>query len=212
MVRSVAAKRIYGLLLLMALYPPGLAWSPSPTLEEAEAVVEGVYSRLPRTPTAWEGKPLEFRVERGESCLPPKGSRPVAARVGGQLEVVEILAERARNEFRRVRGAEVLAQAKGFLPDGHLRVYLEVEGLPRPELREAYTLGALVGGKPVRAYRVTYLDDWREEKGGYTGTLVFYLDLSGKGVDPQGELTVIFMTEAPEDCLYAFTVPLGRFR
>lgn len=67
----------------------------------------------------------------------------MVGRVAGQLEVVEILAERVRNEFRRVRGAEVLAQAKGFLPDGHLRVYLRVAGLLRLELREAYTQGEL---------------------------------------------------------------------
>lgn len=189
------------------------AWSPSPSLEEAEVVVEGVYSRLPRVAIAWEASPLEFSVERGQECMPPQGSRPVAARVAGQLEVVEILAERARNDFRRVRGAEVLSQAKGFLPDGHLRVYLRVAGLPRLELREAYALGALVEGKPVRAYRTTYLDDWTKAGDGtYTGTLVFYLDLAGKRVDPQGELRVIFMTEQSVDCVYAFGVPLASFR
>ncbi|MEN2982755.1 MAG: hypothetical protein ABDH20_09605, partial [Thermus sp.] len=109
---------------------------------------------------------------------------------------------------------EVLSQAKRFLPDGHLRVYLTVEGLARLEWREAYTLGALVGGKPRRAYRTTYLDDWREvqgERGGYRGTLVFYLDLS-EGVDPQGELLLLLMTEAEADCVYALPVPLGGFR
>jgi hypothetical protein len=203
----------FWLMALLGLGVLALAWSPSPSLEEAEAVVEGVYSRLPRVAVAWEKDPLEFSVERGQGCLPPQGSRPVAGRVAGQLEVVEILAERARNEFRRVRGAEVLAQAKGFLPDGHLRVYLRVAGLPRLELREAYTLGALVEGKPVRAYRTTYLDDWTEGGDGtYTGTLVFYLDLAGKRVDPQGELRILFMTEQAADCVYAFGVPLASFR
>lgn len=206
-------RRVYWLLPLIGLGTLVWAWSPAPTPEEAEAVVEGVYSRLPRVTTAWEAKPLEFRVERGEGCVPPKGSQPVAVRVAGQLEVVEILAERARNEFRRVRGAEVLSQAKGFLPDGHLRIYLTVTGLPQLELREAYTLGALVEGKPIRAYRTTYLDDWSKEGDkGYTGTLVFYLNLAGKAVDPKGELRVIFMTEQDADCLYAFSVPLGNFR
>ncbi|WP_244187448.1 hypothetical protein [Thermus tenuipuniceus] len=196
-----------GALVLAAL---ALAWSPAPTLQEAEAVVEGVYSRLPRVAVAWEGEPA-LRVFRGEGCpLPPKGSRPVAVRVGGQLEVVEILAERARNEFRRVRAAEVLLEAKRFLPDGHLRVYLRVEGLPRLELREAYTLGALVGNVPRRAYRLTYLDDWERREGGYAGTLVFYLDL--RGVEPRGELTLVFMNESEADCVYAFGVPLEGFR
>ncbi len=195
---------------LFALVASVLAWSPAPTLQEAEAVVEGVYSRLPRIPVAWEGGPT-LRVFRGEGCpLPPRGSRPVAVRVGGQLEVVEILAERARNEFRRVRAQDVLPEAKRFLPDGHLRVYLTVEGLPRLELREAYTLGALVGGAPRRAYRLTYLDDWERREGGYAGTLVFYLDL--RGVDPKGELTLVLMNESEEDCVYAFGVPLEAFR
>lgn len=190
-----------------------LAWSPSPSLEEAEAVVEGVYSRLPRVSVAWETDALSFRLWRGEeACLPPKGSRPVAARVAGQLEVVALLAERARNEFRRVRAKDVLPQAKGFLPDGHLRVYLRILGLPRAELRDAYTLGALVEGKPLAAYRTTYLDDWEGDERGYGGTLVFYLNLAGKGVDPEGDLTLVFMTEQAEDCVYAFSVPLGRFK
>ncbi len=191
---------------------PALAWSPSPTVEEAAKVVEGVYSRLPRVVTAWEAEPLELRVLRGKACLPPKGSRPVAARVGGQLEVVEILAERARNEFRRVRAEEVLPQAKRFLPDGHLRVYLRAEGLPALELREAYTLGVELQGRFRRAYRVTYLDDWKKGEGGYAGTLVFYLDLTGTGLDPRGRLTVVLMTEQEEDCLYAFDVPLNAFQ
>ncbi len=195
----------------LALFP-ALAWSPSPSLEEATRVVEGVYSRLPRVATAWEAEPLELRVLRGEACLPPKGSRPVAARVGGQLEVVEILAERARNGFRRVRAEEVLPEAKRFLPDGHLRVYLRIEGLPALELREAYTLGVGLQGGVRRAYRVTYLDDWRREERGYSGTLVFYLDLTGAGLDPQGRLTVVLMTEQEEDCLYAFDVPLSAFQ
>lgn len=203
------ARKALGLLLL-GLSALGLAWSPAPTLEEAEAVVEGVYSRLPRVAVAWEGAPA-LRVFRGEGCpLPPKGSRPVAVRVGGQLEVVEILAERARNSFRRVRAGEVLPEAKRFLPDGHLRVYLKVAGLPRLELREAYTLGALVGGAPRRAYRLTYLDDWERGEGGYGGTLVFYLDLSG--AEPKGELTLVFMNEEEADCVYAFGVPLESFR
>lgn len=200
----------FGVLGLLVLAASGLAWSPAPTAEEAEAVVEGVYSRLPRVAVAWEGEPA-LRVFRGEGCpLPPRGSRPVGVRVGGQLEVVEILAERARNEFRRVRAQEVLAEAKRFLPDGHLRVYLRVAGLPRLELREAYTLGALVEGTPRRAYRLTYLNDWERGEGGYGGTLVFYLDL--RGVEPKGELTLVFMNEGEEDCVYAFGVPLEAFR
>ncbi|AEV15269.1 hypothetical protein TCCBUS3UF1_2200 [Thermus sp. CCB_US3_UF1] len=197
-------------LIPLLVLVPSLAWSPAPTLEEAQGVVEGVYSRLPRLPVAWESEAPPWRPWRGE-CPSSGGSRPVAVRVGGQLEVVEILAERARNEFRRVRAQEVLPQAKRFLPDGHLRVYLTVEGLARLEWREAYTLGALVGDKPRRAYRVTYLDDWQKEEKGYRGTLVFYLDLS-EGVDPQGELLLLLMTEAEADCVYALSVPLGRFR
>ena len=70
----------------------------------------------PPLPTAVELSPLEVRVLRGEGCLPFPGSRPVWARVAGQAEVVEILAERARNEFRRVQAEEVLPEAKRLLP------------------------------------------------------------------------------------------------
>ncbi|WP_232822478.1 hypothetical protein [Thermus sediminis] len=100
---------------------------------------------------------------------------------------------------------------KRFLPDGHLRVYLEVVGLPTLEAREAYTLGAKVREGYRRAYRVTYLDDWRQGEKGWEGTLVFYLDLSDLGVDPQGSLSLVFLTESPQDCLYRLTVDLGAF-
>jgi hypothetical protein len=106
-------------------------------------------------------------------------------------------------------------EAKRLLPDGHLRVYLRLSGLKRLEHRAAYTLGVRLktpeGESYVRAYRATYLDDWQEKEDGYTGTLVFYLDLSGKPVDPKGPLEVVFLTESEKDCLYAFTVDLGAF-
>jgi len=125
--------------------------------------------------------------------------------------VIFLLAERARNEFRVISGEEALSAAEKFLPPGHLRIYLEVAGLPALEAREAYTLGAKVKEGYRRAYRVTYLDDWRRGERGWQGTLVFYLDLSDGGVDPQGTLSLIFLTESPQDCLYRLTVNLGAF-
>ena len=204
-----------GLAVLLPFLPLALAWQPALDLELARQVVDGAYSRIPPLPTAVELSPLEVRVLRGEGCLPFPGSRPVWARVAGQAEVVEILAERARNEFRRVQAEEVLPEAKRLLPDGHLRVYLRLSGLKRLEHRAAYTLGVRLetpeGESYVRACRATYLDDWQEKEDGYTGTLVFYLDFSGKPVDPQGPLEVAFLTESEKDCLYAFTVDLGAF-
>ncbi len=84
-------------------------------------------------------------------------------------------------------------------------------GLSTLEACEAYTLGAKVGGGYRRAYRVTCLDDWRRGEGGWEGTLVFYLDLSDGVVDPQGTLSLVFLTESPQDCLYRLTVDLGAF-
>ena len=130
-----------GLAVLLPFLPLALAWQPALDLELARQVVDGAYSRIPPLPTAVELSPLEVRVLRGEGCLPFPGSRPVWARVAGQAEVVEILAERARNEFRRVQAEEVLPEAKRLLPDGHLRVYLRLSGLKRLEHRAAYTLG-----------------------------------------------------------------------
>lgn len=204
-----------GLAVLLPFLPLALAWQPALDLELARQVVDGAYSRIPPVPTAVELSPLEVRVLRGEGCLPFPESRPVWARVAGQAEVVEILAERARNEFRRVQAEEVLPEAKRLLPDGHLRVYLRIAGLKRLEHRAAYTLGVRLktpeGESYIRAYRATYLDDWQEKEDGHTGTLVFYLDLSGKPVDPKGPLEVVFLTESEKDCLYAFTVDLGAF-
>jgi len=202
-------------LAVLPFLPLALAWQPALDLELARQVVDGAYSRIPPVPTAVELSPLEVRVLRGEGCLPFPESRPVWARVAGQAEVVEILAERARNEFRRVQAEEVLPEAKRLLPDAHLRVYLRIAGLKRLEHRAAYTLGARIrtpeGESYVRAYRATYLDDWQGGEGGYMGTLVFYLDLSGKPVDPKGLLEVVFLTESERDCLYVFSVDLGAF-
>ena len=203
-------RRVFLLLPFVGL---ALAWKPGVDLQLAQRIVDGAYSRLPKVKVFLEEEVGALSLERGspEACLPPKGSRPRKVRVGGQGEVVFILAERARNEFRVISGEEALSAAKKFLPDGHIRVYLEVEGLPALEVREAYTLGAKVEEGYRRAYRVTYLDDWRKGDRGWEGTLVFYLDLLDSGVDPQGPLSLVFLTESPQDCLYRLTVNLGAF-
>jgi hypothetical protein len=199
--------------LLSLFIGVALAWKPSVDPQLSQRIVDGAYSRLPKVKVFWEGEVDTLSLERGspEACLPPKGSQPRKVRVGGQGEVVFLLAERARNEFRVISGEEALSAAEKFLPSGHLRVYLEVAGLPALEAREAYTLGAKVKEGYRRAYRVTYLDDWRKGDRGWEGTLVFYLDLSDSGVDPQGPLSLVFLTESPQDCLYRLTVNLGAF-
>ncbi|GAA6735099.1 hypothetical protein YIM1640_22580 [Thermus oshimai] len=210
------------LLSLLLGFSPVLAWAPSVDEELARLVVDGVYSRIPPVPTGVELDPLTVRILRGgEACLPFPQSQPLSAWISGQAEVVALLAEGARNDFRRAKPQEVLEKAKGFLPDGHLRVFLKIRGLEDLYLRGAYTLGVrltLPSGEAryVRAYRTTHLDDWRKEDGRYTGTLVFYLDLSSalkEGLlKEEGPLEVIFLTESSEDCLYAFTVNLGAFK
>jgi hypothetical protein len=205
--------RVKGLSLLSLFAGVALAWKPSMDPELAQRIVDGAYSRLPKVQVFWEQGVDTLSLERGSpgACLPPKGSQPRKVRVGGQGEVIFLLAERARNEFRVISGEEALSAAQRFLPPGHLRVYLEVAGLPALEAREAYTLGAKVKEGYRRAYRVTYLDDWRRGERGWEGTLVFYLDLSDGTVDPQGALSLVFLTESPHDCLYRLTVDLGAF-
>jgi hypothetical protein len=202
-----------GLFLLSLFVGVALAWKPSVDQELAQRIVDGAYSRLPKVQVFWEQELDTLSLERGspEACLPPKGSQPRKVRVGGQGEVIFLLAERARNEFRVISGEEVLSAAQRFLPPGHLRIYLEVAGLPTLEAREAYTLGAKVKEGYRRAYRVTHLDDWRKGGKGWEGTLIFYLDLSDGAADPQGTLSVVFLTESPQDCLYRLTVNLATF-
>jgi len=85
-----------------------------------------------------------------------------------------------------------------------------VTGLPTLEAREPTPWGLKWGEVTVGP---TGSPTWTTGVGGrgVGKGLVFYLDLSDGAVDPQGTLSLIFLTESPQDCLYRLTVNLGAF-
>lgn len=212
-----------------------LAWQPAPGLETATQVVDAAYSRIPAINTVLT---LDLGVKNGQfegvnlkplngdaTCLShwlntplafdQYGSRPTALSLAGQADVISLEAQRARNAFKNLTAQEALGLAQKSLPAGHLRVYLEIQGLAKAELRAAYTLG--IGGPGngfIFPYRSAFLDDWAAMPSSpqrFAGTMVYYFDLTKAGFDPKGNLTLTLKTEANNDCAYSIGVDLSQF-
>jgi hypothetical protein len=213
-----------------------LAWQPAPGLETAGQVVDAAYSRIPEIATSTT---VDLGVKDGQfvagssikafnsdgACLSnwfnyPQafeqfGSRPVALSAAGQADVMSLEAQRTRNAFKNLSAQDALALAQKSLPSGHLRVYLEMQGLARADLRAAYTLGiAGPGNGFIFPYRSAFLDDWAPMASNpqrFGGTMVYYFDLTKAGLDPKGVVNMVLKTEANSDCAYSVAVDLGKF-
>lgn len=214
-----------------------LAWQPAPSLEVASQVVDAAYSRIPAVVTSLT---VDVGVKDGQfvagansvrafnsdaSCISnwlnnPQGfdqfgSRPTALSVAGQADVISLEAQRTRNAFKNLSPQEALTLAQKSLPSGHLRVYLEMQGLARVELRAAYTVGITGQGNSfIFPYRSAFLDDWAAMPGNaqrFGGTMVYYFDLSKAAIDPKGTLNMVVKTEANSDCAYSIAVDLSKF-
>lgn len=214
-----------------------LAWQPSPDLETAQRVVDGAYSRIPTVETSATvdlsvkdknfagGVGVKMLYGNPATCLAPwlenpeayaqYGSRPRSVTVAGQADVISLEAQRVRNAFKNLSAQEALSRAQKILPAGHLRIFVEIWGLAKPTLRAAYTIGlGGLGNGFVMPYKSAYLDDWKpldSDPGRYSGTMVYYFDLSKTSVDPKGTLNVVIKTEADTDCTYIVPVDLSKF-
>lgn len=230
----LSRKLIVSIAVLASL---ALAWQPAPTLETATQVVDAAYSRIPAIVTSLT---VDLAVKDGQfvagantvkafnsdaSCVNnwtsnPQGfeqfgSRPVALSAAGQADVISLEAQRTRNAFKNLSAQEALALAQKSLPTGHLRVYLEMQGLARTDLRAAYTVGiAGQNNSFIFPYRSAFLDDWAamsNNAGRFGGTMVYYFDLSKAGLDPKSTLNMVVKTEANSDCAYSIAVDLSKF-
>ena len=217
------------------LISSAFAWTPAIDAITAKAIVDGVYRRGPDVATsmslnlsvksgAFVAGANAVEVYAGEAtCLgdwlakpndyAALGSRPTLLAAAGQSDYAKAAALSARDSFKTLTPAAALEQARKSLPDGHLRVFIRIEGLAKDTLRDAYQVGALDSSTQViPPYKITFLDDWAQQGGTWAGTMVYYFDLSKARLTPTGTLPILIRTEAESDCAYRVNINLGTFK
>jgi hypothetical protein len=217
------------------LISSALAWTPALDAGTAKAIVDGVYRRGPDVATssnlnlsvkggAFAAGATAVEVYAGDAtCLSDwlakpneyatLGSRPSSVAVAGQSDYAKAAALSARDNFKTLTPAAALEQAKKSLPDGHLRVFIRIEGLAKDSLRDSYQVGALdSSAQVVPPYKITFLDDWAQQGGVWAGTMVYYFDLSKGRAVPTGTLPILIRTEAERDCAFKVNLNLSSFK
>ena len=170
------------------LISSAFAWTPAIDAITAKAIVDGVYRRGPDIATSMS---LNLNVKSGAfvaganavevyageaTCLgdwlakpndyAALGSRPTLLAAAGQSDYAKAAALSARDSFKTLTPAAALEQARKSLPDGHLRVFIRIEGLAKDTLRDAYQVGALESSTQViPPYKITFLDVWTQQGG-----------------------------------------------
>jgi hypothetical protein len=217
------------------LISSALAWTPAIDAITAKAIVDGVYRRSPDVTTstslnlsvkagAFVAGANAVEVYTGEAtCLSDwlskpneyatLGSRPTLLAAAGQSDYAKAAALSARDSFKTLTPATALEQARKSLPDGHLRVFIRIQGLATDSLRDAYQVATLDSSEQVLApYKITFLDDWAQQGSTWAGTMVYYFDLSKGRAAPTGILPILIRTEADGDCAYKINVNLASFK
>jgi hypothetical protein len=212
-----------------------LAWTPAADDLTVKAIVDGVYRRGPDVPTstavnltvkagAFVAGAKAVEVYAGEAnCLgdwldkpndyATLGSRPTLLAAAGQSDYAKAAALDARDNFKTLTPAAALEVARKGLPDGHLRVFMRIEGLAKDTLRDAYQVAALdANAKVVAPYKITFLDDWAQQGGTWDGTMVYYFDLSQGRAAPTGVLPILIRTEAQSECAFQVGINLAAFK
>lgn len=221
--------------LAALLAAPAHAWVPKLEETTARNVIDGAYGRRDPVPTylitslkvrdgqfeAGAGAVTAF--DGGAACVADwlaapqdyaKGSRPVTLTASGQADQLFFQAQDARDNFRNLSVKDALTDeyASKRLPDGQLRIDLAVQGLPSEKARAAY-LVRLKGadGKLVAPVRSTYVNDFKQEGGTWSGTLVYYFEPLKAGLGASDTVSLLLRTEADTNCAYAIPVNLGQF-
>lgn len=99
------------------------------------------------------------------------------------------------------------------LPEGQLRVDLNVRGLPTQKARDAY-LVRLRGkdGKMVAPTRRSFVNDFKQDAGTWSGTLVYYFEPLKAGIGASDKVELLLRTEADTNCAYSVGLDLSSFQ
>jgi hypothetical protein len=223
----------FGLLLT----PSALAWSPSLDLPTTEKVVDSAFNRGDALDTVYN---LDLSVKAGDfvvtgvvslykpdpssKCLEnwkkdplnfdKFGSRPVSLIAGGQADIVFLAAQNARDNFDTPDPADLIKGAQKILPNGNVRIFLELAGLPNERARDAYNVALNVGGgKPLRPYKINFLSDWKQDGKWWRGSMVYYFDLNAAKIDTQAIVPLVLQTGDKKDmgCTYQVAIDLSKF-
>ena len=162
-------------------------------------------------------------IEGGEACISnwlknptdynTYGSRPISITFTGQADALFLKAQQARDAFKNLSVKDALTPDKNALPDGDLKVYVQMAGLASDKQRDAYDVALQTADqKIVRPYKRAYTNDWKQGDGGkWAGTMVYYFNALKNGVQPGGKVNVLIRTEADTDCAYSVAADLSKF-
>jgi hypothetical protein len=233
----IAVKPRHLLLSGLLLSASALAWVPALNLKTAATIVNSAYGRIAPVKTSLT---LNLQVKGGafaagpgavslfsgpKTCLTDwikhptdyaaYGSRPTSIALAGQGNYVLLQAQTARNNFANITPAAALAKAKAALPDGTLRIFVSIAGLPHKFERNAYNV-ALLGPKRqiLHPKQISYVSGtWKKASNGlWGGTMIYAFDLANMpNLDPLGNLTILLRTEAANSCAYEFQADLAKF-
>ncbi|MEF2279223.1 hypothetical protein V3W47_13015 [Deinococcus sp. YIM 134068] len=224
------------LALTVLLSAPALAWVPKLEETTARNVIDGAYGRRDPVVTyqtldlnvkdgkfvAGDGAVKVF--DGGDTCLKNwlaaptdyrAGSRPASVTVSGQADQLYFQAVEARDNFRNLSAADALGAdlAGKRLPEGQLRVDVNVRGLPTDKARSAYLVRLRApDGKLVAPARTSYVNDFKQEGSTWTGTLVYYFEPLKVGVGASDKIELLVRTEADTNCAYSVGLDLSRFQ
>lgn len=99
------------------------------------------------------------------------------------------------------------------LPAGQLRVDVQVRGLPSEKARDAYLVRLKApDGKLVAPVRRSYVNDFKQEAGRWSGTLVYYFEPLKAGIGASDKVDLLLRTEADTNCAYSVGLDLGSFQ
>ncbi|MGM9322237.1 hypothetical protein [Deinococcus aquaticus] len=229
------ARLTLALTLAALLAAPAHAWVPKLEDTTARNVIDGAYGRRDPVPTylitSLKVKDGQFEAgpdavtafDGGAACVTDwlaapqdyaRGSRPVTLTASGQADQLFFAAQDARDNFRNLSVKDALSEefTSKRLPDGQLRIDIAVQGLPSEKARAAY-LVRLKGadGKLIAPVKSTYVNDFKQEGGTWSGTLVYYFEPLKAGLGASDTVNLLLRTEADTSCAYSIPVKLGDF-
>ncbi len=228
-----AASVLPALVSSFLLCQSAFAWTPALDLKGTEEVIDAAFLRseglntvstldltvkagefgTPGVVTLFRGNPAcVTNWKAGPTDYAKGGSRPTGLLVSGQADVVFLSATAARDNFDTPEPAKLLEDAKKILPDGNLRVYMQMAGLPIQKARDAYNVAVRAAdGTLVRPYKTNFLTDWKQTDDKlWAGSMVYYFDLSK--YNPGSKLDLVVRTEAKSDCVFVLSSDLAGFR